>query len=135
LTPAKLEKIRALANDVRGDAATRAIALAALKRYAAPEPAVHDIPPLRNQPHPGMRRSPDYEKYVFMDLGQWKTSANGNLTYVITRGGRTYRIVLFKHKKTPTWGWLKIHIDTDQTEFSGRFQTMGAAHRDAWEHL
>jgi hypothetical protein len=137
LTPEKLAKIRALADDPRGDPATRAIAQAALKRYAEPEPepAFYDVPPYRNQQHPGMRTSPEYDRHRFMDLGAWKTTTNGNPTFVVVRKGRSFRIVLFRHKKTPTHGWMRVDTINDTTEFSGRFRTIGEAHADAWSSL
>jgi hypothetical protein len=137
LNPQKLAKIRALADDPRGDPATRAIAQAALKRYATepPKPEFHDVPPYRNQQHPGMRTSAEYDRYRFMDLGNWKTTANGNPTQLVTHKWRTYRIVLFRHKKRPTHGWMRIDVITDKTEFSGAFKTQAEAHADAWKSL
>jgi hypothetical protein len=137
LNPEKLAKIRALATDERGDPATRAIAQAALKRYATdpPRPEFHDVPPVYNQPHPGMHTSPEYDRHRFMDLGLWKTTTNGNPTFVVVRGGRSYRIVLFRHKKSPTHGWMRINTLTDETEFSGKFATQAEAHANAWTSL
>jgi hypothetical protein len=123
---------------MRGDPATRAIAQAALKRYAtgSNEPAAfHDVPPYRNQQHPGMRTSAEYDRFRFMDLGNWKTTANGNPTHIIVHKGRSYRIVLFKHKKSPTHGWMRIDTITDRTEFSGKFRTLAEAHLNAWTSL
>jgi hypothetical protein len=139
MTPEKIRKIRALADDPRGDPATRAIAQAALKRYAqtdkSEKPSFHDVPPYRNEQHPGMRTSPEYDRHRFMDLGAWKTTSNGNPTFVVVRNGRSFRIVLFRHKKTPTHGWMRINTITDETEFSGKFRTIGEAHANAWSSL
>lgn len=135
MTPEKLEKIRRLAEDVRGDPATRAIAQAALKRYAKEDPVnnPHDV--WRDPRHPGMKTSAEYDRYRFMDLATWRKSANGNPTHAIVMGGKLWRVVLFKHKKTPTWGWMRIDTINDETEFSGRFSTLAAAHEDAWKSL
>ena len=135
MTPDKLEKIRRLAEDPRGDPATRAIAQAALRRYAQPEPAFQDVPPWKDPRHEGMKTSAEYDRYRFMDLGSWKKSANGNLVHAIVHGGIPYRIVIFRHKKTPTWGWLRANTLNEQTEFSGRFSTVGEAHESAWKSL
>jgi hypothetical protein len=138
LTPEKLEKIRRLANDVRGDPATRAIAQAALKRYAQgePEPQFRDIPKYEDRVHPGMRQSPDYIHRRFADLGTWdRTKSGGNPTTMVIHAGRAYRIVLFKHRKSPTYGWMRIDTVTDETEFSGKFQTMAEARDAAWTSL
>jgi hypothetical protein len=126
MTPDKLEKIRKLAADVRGDPATRAIAQAALKRYAQP-PQPKTVP--------GIKPSAEHDRYAFMDVGMWRTTANGNPTRFVDHKGRTYRIVIFKHKKTPTWGWMRIDVDADETEFSGRFSSLSEAHRDSWQSL
>jgi hypothetical protein len=136
LNSEKLAKIRALANDPRGDPATRSIAQAALKRYA--ETDRNEKPsasPYRNPPNPRMRTSPEYDKYRFMDLGNWRTTANGNPTHLIVHKGKSYRVVLFKHKKRPTHGWMRIDVITEATEFSGAFKTVEEAHADAWKSL
>jgi hypothetical protein len=138
MTPAKLAKIRALADDVRGDPAIRAVAQAILRQHApSPEPrrGFHDVPPVADQRHPGMRTSPQYDQYCFMDLGSWKLTSNNNPTFVVVRKGRSYRIVLFRHKKTPTYGWMRIDTITGETEFSSKFRTQSEAHADAWKSL
>lgn len=136
MTPERLAKIRALAEDPRGDPATRMIAQTALKRYAPRFTDVpHDRPAFTNQLHPGMKTSPEYDRYKFMNLGAWKRTSNDNLTIVVTHGSSAYRIVLFKHKKTPTWGWMRIDMFTDVTEFSGKFKTITEAHAAAWNSL
>jgi hypothetical protein len=137
LNAAKLAKIRALANDPRGDPATRAIAQAALKRYATepPKPEFHDVPPFRAQQHPGMRTSPEYDRYRFMDLGTWRKTANGNPIFYVVHKGRSFRIILFQHKKRPTYGWMRADTITEQVEFSNAFRTQAEAHADAWKSL
>ena len=56
MTPQRLAKIRALAADERGDPATRALAQKMLDAWEATYPAVKSI-------HPGMRTSPEYERW------------------------------------------------------------------------
>lgn len=134
MTPEKLTKIRALANDARGDPATRAVAQEILKRYAKPslekrfkefktrlDPRVH-----------GLRRDPTYEYHLYCDLSQWDKTKAGNYTYLLYRNGISYRIVLFKHRRSDTYGWMRVNMSEDDTEFSGRFDTIGEAQRDAW---
>lgn len=136
MTPAKLAKIRALAADTRGDPATRAIAQAALKRYAAEPPESVKVRPNPSDPrHPGMRTSPEYDRFRFMDIGAWKTTAKGNPTYLIVVKGRSFRIVMFQHKKRPTHGWMRVDTITDEVEFSRSFSTLQEAHEDAWNSL
>lgn len=134
MTPDKLEKIRRLAEDHRGDPATRAIAQAALKRYAE-EPSFQEAPRYRDVRHPGVKTSAEFDRFKFMDLGSWKKSASGNPVYSIARNGVPYKIVLFRHKKSPTFGWMRINTFNDETEFSGRFLTIGEAHEAAWKML
>jgi hypothetical protein len=137
MTPQKLAKIRRLAEDTRGDPATRAIAQAALKRYAEeqPKPQFRDVPPWEDRRVPGMKTSAEHERFMFMDIGAWRKSANGNPVFNIARGGILYRIVIFRHKKTPTWGWMRVNTSNDETDFSSRFATMGEAHSAAWRML
>lgn len=55
MTPERLAKIRAIAEDPRADPFTRSIAQSMLD--GAPEPAQ------RNPLHPGMRTTPEYERF------------------------------------------------------------------------
>ncbi len=136
MTPEKLEKIRRLAEDIRGDPATRAIALAALKRYSQPQPEPVHVGAAFSDLHnrPGVPRSAEWERQTFMNLYQWKRSKSGNFHHSVSHKGRGYHIVLFPHKKTPTFGWLR---DSDglETVWSGRFRTIGEAHANAWASL
>jgi hypothetical protein len=137
MTPEKLAKIQRLAEDPRGDPATRAIAQAALKRYAPP-PRFKDVQeegPRRNFQHPGLKTSAQYDRYRFMDRATWKVTTNQNPTILVSHKGEPYRIVLFAHKKTPTFGWMRVHMLTDVTEFSGKFKTLAEAHEAAWISL
>jgi hypothetical protein len=137
MTPQRLAKIRALASDTRGDPATRMIALEILRRYEkTEEPTFHDIPDEpQNPPNPRMRNSDQYVQYTFMSLRNWGKSANGNFVHSFTYKNRAYRVVLFKHKKTPTYGWLRVGITSGVEEWSGRFSTIEEAHKDAWTKM
>ena len=138
MTPAKLEKIRALAEDPRGDPATREIARRAYARYAHEPPTFKDVPPWtpHNEQHPGLKTGAEYDKFRFMDLGSWRTAkATGNPWIITKHKGVGYHFVLFKHKKSPTWGWVRTNQVCDHTEFSGRFATIAEAHADAWKIL
>ena len=131
MTPEKLEKIRRLAEDPRGDPATRTIAIAALKRYAKdlkePEPAREPF----NKAPP---KSAEYERHRFMALNHWRRSKNGNFFQTITHKGRGYRIILFTHKRGGTYGWLRASEGLGEV-WSGRFPTIGEAHANAWLKL
>lgn len=136
MTPQRLEKIQRLANDSRGDPATRAIAQAVLRRYAKPEPkpTFKDVP--RDPRVHGLRRNdPVYEYRVYCDLAQWDITKAGNPTYVVYHKGISYRIVLFEYKRSNAWGWMRVDPYHDQTEFSGRFHTIGEAQKNAWDTL
>jgi hypothetical protein len=135
VTPEKLEKIRRLAADERGDPATRAIAQAALRRYAGEDAQPKRTSAWRDPRHPGLKTSAEYDRYRFMDLGTWKKTANGNPTHAIVHAGKLWRIILFRHKKGTSWGWMRIDTINDKKEFSGRFSTLGEAHEAAWESL
>jgi hypothetical protein len=64
LTPERIAKIRAIANDPRADPGTRAIAKAMLAKFAAPpETAAEFLRNLRNPRHPGMRTTPEYDQW------------------------------------------------------------------------
>ena len=134
MKPDKLAKIRALAADKRGDPATRQVAIEILKRYEAfvdDEPTW--TPPPKNPSGPG--NTFDYEKQAFMSLRDWKRSTAGNFVHTCTFKGRAYRVVIFKHKKTPTYGWLRVDIMRDEEVWSGRFRDIQEAHQDAWKNL
>ena len=136
MNAAKLAKIKALANDPRGDPATRAIAQRVLDQHAkAPPPPMQDVPRFVDQRHPGVRTSSEYDRHRFFDLNGWKTTNAGNRTFSIVRGGRSFRIVIFPHKNTPTWGWMRIDTISEKTEFSGKFATIAEAHGAAWQSL
>ena len=137
MNPKTLDKIRALANDTRGDPATRSRAQEKLRELGQEEPPPQ--PKLKRAPanrlHPGMRTDPLYELRTFNDLTQWGTTKSGNFIHHVYRYGITYRIVLFRHKKTDTFGWMREDDLNGQTEFSDRFRTLGEAHADAWRNL
>ena len=162
MTPDKLAKIKALAEDPRGDPATREIARRAYARYAKEESftcpscgavshnhndirerycgACHqfkDVPPWtpHNEQHPGLKTGAEYDKFRFMELGSWRKSVNGNPWIITKHKGVGYRFVLFKYKKSPTWGWMRVNTISEHTEWSGRFATIAEAHTDAWKAL
>jgi hypothetical protein len=140
MTPAKLEKIRRLAEDLRGDPATRMIAREILARYQA-EPSFSDIPEPepepKNPPNPRMRNSDEYERHMFMSLSNWGRSKTGsnNFVHTFTHKGRGYRVILFAHKRTPTYGWLRVDVALNREVWSGRFNSLPEAHADAWKSL
>jgi hypothetical protein len=134
-----IQKIKRLADDARGDPATRARAKEKLEAYRGSHPHLFETPKAGKPPREprvhGLRTDPVYDYYVFTDLGQWDKTKNGNLTYLIYHKGINYRIILFKHKRTDTYGWLRVDTFNDKTEFSGRFGTIGEAQGDAWATL
>lgn len=139
-----LRKIKALADDERGHPEVRQRAQEKLDSYRGSHPFLfEDLKPKSRMTRPdprvhGMRTDPAYEHFVFANLGLWdRTKSGNNLTHTIYYGGVTYRIVLFQHKKTPTWGWMRVPIDISGAEptFSVKFRTMGEAHADAWRDL
>jgi hypothetical protein len=131
----KLAKIKALAEDRRGDPATRAIAQRAYERYSREPPrrAEPEWKP-RNLQHEGMKTSPEYDRYMFLNIGGWRKSKNGNPYHTTKHKGIGYHFVLFQHRRK-TWGWLRTNQNDEQTEFSGKFATLAEAHADAWTKL
>jgi hypothetical protein len=127
VNPAKLAKIRALAEDQRGDPKVREVA----RRFLAiNKPAFTPTP----TQHPGLRTSLEYDKFLFMNLANWgKSKTTGNYVHDISWKGRAYTIILFKHKQTLTYGWLRTCGSTK--DFSGKYNTLAEAHRDAWTSL
>src|SRR5580692_1937341 len=142
MTPDKLEKIRRLAEDIRGDPATRMIAKKILERYQ-PEPTFHDVDAeIKKHFHgdprnpPGMRNSDEYEHHIFMSLSNWgRSKTSNNLVHSFTHKGRGYRVVLFAHKRSPTYGWLRVDVARNAEVWSGKFSSLGEAHADAWDNL
>jgi hypothetical protein len=137
MNDARLAKIRALASDPRGDPAIRAIAQSTLKRFGAPEKEEpRAAKPWRDPRHPGVKTSAEYDRFRFMDLGSWRQTENGNPTFTISLKGHSWRVVLFKHKKRPTYGWMLTDAIYDKPpEFSHPFETMAEAHEDVWRTL
>jgi hypothetical protein len=140
MNPARIAKIRALADDERGDPATRARAQEKLDAYRLSHPHLFEQPKHKfhdvrqdRRVH-GMRLDPAYEYYIFTDLSLWSQTKAGNRTHTVYHKGINYRIVLFQHKKSPTWGWMRVS-DYDGTVFSGRFKTIGEAQADSWTSL
>ena len=140
MTPDRLEKIQRLADDARGHPQVRMRAQEKLAEvrlshphlFPKPKPPPPPKPPPRDPRVDGMQTSPEFERRRFLDLGQWGRTKAKNLIQTVYRGGIVYRVVLFEHKKSPTWGWMLVNELRETTEFSGRFRTMGEAHADAW---
>ena len=134
-----IEKIKRLADDARGDPATRARAQEKLEAYRGSHPHLFEPPKDRKPPpHPrvhGLRTDPVYDYYVFTDLQRWDRTKNGNLIYSVYHKGISYKLVLFKHKRTDTFGWMRVDTFNNQTVFSGRFGTIGEAQGDSWASL
>ena len=59
-----------------------------------------------------------------------------DLIYSVYHKGISYKLVLFKHKRTRHF-WMDACPDTfnNQTVFSGRFGTIGEAQGDSWASL
>lgn len=141
MNPSRLAKIKALADDERGHPEVRQRAREKLEavRKSHPDlfseaPKWRDVPPVDPRVH-GMRRDPAYEYYVFTDLSLWDETKSGHKAHSVFHNGVNYRIVLFPHKKTPTWGWMRMDSRFGNAVFSGRFATVGEAHGDAWANL
>jgi hypothetical protein len=131
-----IKKIRAVADDKRGDPRTRAVAQAKLEAYKLSHPQLFATwnPPPRNPQDPGMKVSDEYAKYRYMDLGNWGKSSKGNPTHLVNHKGRGYRVVLFSHRRTPTFGFLIVDVQRDASTFSDLFyKTLSEAHRGAWD--
>lgn len=127
MTPERLAKIRALAEHPSTNPRMREIAKRILNEHWTPPP---------NKPNPGTRTSEEYDRFIFMDLDNWGQSASGNYVHTTKWENRDYRFVLFKHKKTPTWGWLRVDIKTESETWSrNKYATLREAHESAWLHL
>ena len=135
MKPKTIEKIRALASDPRGDPATRSRAQEKLRELEPepPRPELRRSPP--NRLHHGMRLDPLHTRRVFNDLSLWSRSKNGNLTHQIFLNGISYRLVLFRHKKADTYGWMRADDLNQDTQFSSPFPTLDEAHADSWASL
>jgi hypothetical protein len=143
-------KIARLAGDERGDAATRAIAFAKLEALRAEHPhlfVLEESPPTAEDAAPWsdvadvaddapQAPPPTKGKARFMDIRNWKATAAGNPTITATVRGVEFRVVLFKYKRSPAYGFLIINTDTDKETFSERrYPTEVAAHEGAWDAL
>lgn len=132
MTPARLAKIRALAADVRGNPYIRAVAQRMLEKHGGAE----RWKPPPDPPNPGLKTSEEFDKFVFMNLDTWDETVNGNYRTNIKWQGRAYRFILFRHKKTPTWGWLRADIANNTESWSrNKYATLEEAHQSAWLHL
>lgn len=148
ITPQKIAAIRALAEDERGEPNTRRIAQEKLAQYFRDNPKSPNPNPkpevnpeynswYKNPPNPRTQPREDYSKWRFMDMDQWKVSVSGKqFTIVYKAGSINYRVTLFPHRKTPTFGWVRNPIgSTNQSVFSEKFDTLAEAQRDAWQTL
>ena len=134
--PRILEKIRAVASDPRGDPRTREIAQRMLAEHERPPPPPPEPPRYNSRIHPGLEKTPEFIRFKFMSLDNWGRTKNGNLIHTTSIKGREYKIVLFSHKKTPTYGWMQIDPESDTTVFSDtKYATMIEAHQAAWQRL
>lgn len=139
-------KIARLAGDERGDPRIREIAHAKLANLKAAYPHLFvletptepapwsDVADVADGAPPSP--PPTKGKARFMDIRNWDVTAAGNATITVTVRGVGFKVVLFKHKRTPTWGYLLIDTDTDVETFSNvRYPTEVGAHEAAWEAL
>lgn len=146
-------KIARLAGDERGDAATRAIAWAKLEALQTAYPElfwIDEEPAPATAPEaaadaPGWSdvatgdekpEDPNAPPARFMDLSKWDTTANGHRSHILLHGKtrrELFRVVLFRHKKTPTHGWLRIDLRTEAQVFSQiKHHTIREAMLDLW---
>ena len=135
MTPARRVKIKALAEDERGDPKIRAVAQRMLKRH--PEPPPKPKPP-HQQRVSGVERSPEYLQFMFMDLNQWKPygKKGKGLSHITSYRGIAYKFVLYEFSQPigTVWGWKRTS-DKDVKLSHMLFDTRAEAHRDAWQRL
>jgi hypothetical protein len=151
-----IRKIALVAGDERGHPRIREIAFGKLAAFkishthlfvlpmseddpegeddAPPWSDVADVEGVRGPPPPAPLTAKDRAR--FMDAQNWRETTNGNVSILIMVNDIEYRVVLFKHKKTPTFGALRIDTDTDQTTFMhGWWLTREEARLGAWQEL
>jgi len=144
-----IRKIEAVALDERGDARIREIAIGKLEAYQTSHPhlfaeltkehlatsyrAEKDEAPWSDVTDVGPK-PPTKGKARFMDIRSWRETTNGNPTITLMMNGVELRIVLFKYKKAPDFGWLRIDTLTDKTTFcQACYATEAEAHQAAWD--
>lgn len=143
-----LIKIAKLAGDERGNPMVRQIALDKLAAFQQTHPHLFwiegegdplpwtDVATDADAPEPPAPPISANDKARFMNVAKWMRTANGNLSIVIAVKGVDYRVVLFKYKKTPMFGWLRIDVDIDAQVFSQmKYATHDEARIGAWEAL
>ena len=142
-TPDLIAKIKAVADDRRGDPNTRAAAQRKLDAFRKTDPHLFEVrkpdppppsPPPRNPQAPGMQRAPEWQMRTYLDLSLWKKSAAGNLTTLVATRAGAHRMTLFQYK-TKEWGWIMAPVGRTEKVFGRRYKTQSEAHRASWEHL
>jgi hypothetical protein len=111
-----IHKIAILAGDERGEPMVRAVAFDKLEAYRL------------SHPHP----------FVLPQEGPKTMRRPGRMLVTLRAPARRlpYRVVVFKHKKTPTFGALRINTMTDASTFiHGWWPTRDEALLGAWQAL
>jgi hypothetical protein len=133
ITPQKIAAIKALADDPRGEPNTRATAQRKLEQIRISHPCLFVTAPRapQNPPNPRRAKTPEYEKYRFMNIDQWKRTSKGNYVLVIGE----HRITLFKSKSA--WAHARASVSGFQEPmFSAmRYATLREAQEAAWTSL
>jgi hypothetical protein len=125
MTPQRRAKIEALANDLRGDSATRALAQAMLARHPIER---------RNQQDPGIRTSAEYDRWRFMDLGAWRKPKRGVFSLIFARRNVPYHVILFSDVENKYYGSV-TDLHTQKADEFGPFATIKEAHEESWRKL
>jgi hypothetical protein len=139
MTPERLAKIKAIAEDPNCHPRIRAVAQQKLEAHISfeePAPPQHQAHRNAAEQHPGVKPTPEYIRFRYMDVGNWGRTKNGNPIHTTTIGGRTYKIVLFAFKRSIGFGWMRIDAETQNQIFcETRHSTIQEAHQDSWESL
>jgi hypothetical protein len=146
VNPSKLAAIKALAEDPRGDPNTRAIAKRKLEQYQGDTlddkfaealnylgnryQQTDERLRAQNQPNPRLAKSAEYQKYLFMNMENWKRGEKGHYTIYVG----SFRITLFQHKKDHPWGWVRADMfgPGGPVYSKKRFPKLSDAQKDAW---
>jgi hypothetical protein len=126
MTPTRRTKIKALANDERGDSQMRAMAQRLLDRFPEPKPE----PKLGRVA--GIERTSEYVKFIFMDANNWKRrTRDGPLRHTSVYQGRVYIFTIFKISNG-YWRWSRKHGDK---EISSVSKNLREALETAWASM